>query len=403
MRKANATTLPDMMPAPYPIIPFRAGLAAAFTDLNREWIEQFFAMEESDRQVLGDPEAAIIRRGGQIYFALDGAEAVGTVALIRVSASTYELAKMAVRPSHQSRGLGERLGRAAIEGARRAGARMLFLETNSRLGNAIRLYERLGFVHAKPPIHSPYTRADVYMELALSRRETDAADTTTRVKICCICSREEVDLAVRLGAGALGFVSAMPSGPGVIPESLIAELVAAVPRGIGTFLLTSRTDPAAIIAQQRRTGVNTLQLCDALTPAALAELREALPGIALVPVVHVTGTDARAQARALARSADALLLDSGNPSLQVKELGGTGRTHDWGQSATIVRDAAVPVYLAGGLTAENIAEAIGTVRPFGVDVCSGVRTAGALDERKLRRFMEGVERGTAPGNGGARA
>ena len=149
------------------VVPFQPALAGSFAALNREWIEKFFRIEESDSKVLDDPAQAIIAPGGQIFFALDGNEPVGTAAALRVSASIFELAKMAVRPSHQGRGIGERLAQAVIDYARDEGAEVVFLETNSRLASAIRLYERVGFVHAVPPHPSPYARADVYMELLL--------------------------------------------------------------------------------------------------------------------------------------------------------------------------------------------------------------------------------------------
>lgn len=158
------------MRAPLPIVPFRPELATAFGDLNRAWIEGLFRLEEADRKVLDHPGQAIIESGGQIYFAMEGKEAVGTVAAIRVSATTFELAKMAVSSEHRGHGLGERLGRAAVDYAREQGAELVFLETNSALANAIRLYRRLGFVHATPPRPSEYARADVYMELSLTRR-----------------------------------------------------------------------------------------------------------------------------------------------------------------------------------------------------------------------------------------
>ena len=184
----------------------------------------------------------------------------------------------------------------------------------------------------------------------------------------------------------------MPSGPGVIPEALIAEIAATVPPPIATFLLTSRTESSAIIAQQKRCRVNTVQICDRLSPGLHAELRRSLPGVSLVQVVHVTGEQSVAQALQAAREVDALLLDSGNQALPVKELGGTGRTHDWSVSARIVRESPVPVFLAGGLSAANVGEAIRSVRPFGVDLCTGIRTGGALDEQKLLQFMEAVGR-----------
>ena len=212
----------------------------------------------------------------------------------------------------------------------------------------------------------------------------------TRVKICCISSVAEAGTAVAAGADAIGLVSAMPSGPGVIGEGLIAEIAASAPPALGTVLLTSEVEPAAIAAQQRRCGVNTIQLCDALDAGAYPALREALPGIALVQVIHVRHERDVAEAVGIAPRVDGLLLDSGNPSAPVKELGGTGRVHDWALSRRIVAEAPCPVFLAGGLKADNVAEAIRRVRPYGVDLCTGVRTEGTLDAAKLGAFMGAV-------------
>jgi phosphoribosylanthranilate isomerase len=211
-----------------------------------------------------------------------------------------------------------------------------------------------------------------------------------RVKICCIASREEARLAVSHGASALGLVSEMPSGPGVIPDDLIQEIAAAVPPAVSSFLLTCKQDAAAIIEQQRKARVNTIQLCDRLEAGSYLELRDALPGISIVQVVHVTGPESVDEAIAVATHVDAILLDSGNQSLAVKELGGTGRTHDWTLSRRIRESVSVPVFLAGGLKPTNIAEAIRQVEPFGVDVCSGVRTGGRLDEVKLAEFFRNI-------------
>ena len=208
-----------------------------------------------------------------------------------------------------------------------------------------------------------------------------------RVKICCIASREEARMAVECGASAMGLVSAMPSGPGPIAEELIAEIAARVPPGVATFLLTCRQDAASLVEQQRRCRVNTIQLCDRVGTDVYSELRAQLPGVSLVQVVHVRGEESVAEALSVEPFVDALLLDSGNPSLVVKELGGTGRTHDWRISRRIVEASGVPVFLAGGLKPENVAEAFETVRPFGLDVCSGVRTDGRLDAEKLKRFF----------------
>jgi phosphoribosylanthranilate isomerase len=215
-----------------------------------------------------------------------------------------------------------------------------------------------------------------------------------RVKICCIRSVAEAALAIRNGADAVGLVSAMPSGPGVIAEAAIAEIVATVPPGVATFLLTSRRDAESIIAQQRRCRVNTLQLCDSVEPGCHARLRTSLPGISLVQVIHVTGPESVDEAVSVAGNVDALLLDSGNQKLAIKELGGTGRTHDWRISRQIVESVRRPVFLAGGLTPDNVADAIQEVRPYAVDVCSGLRTNGNLDDDKVRRFFAGVEAAT---------
>jgi len=210
---------------------------------------------------------------------------------------------------------------------------------------------------------------------------------TVRIKICCISSVAEAAMAVRYGASALGLVSSMPSGPGVIAEETITEIAATVPPGVATFLLTSECDAGSIIAQQRRTRVNTIQLCDTVEPGCHAQLREALPGIALVQVIHVTGEESIAEAVTMAEQVNALLLDSGNQKLAVKELGGTGRRHDWRISRRIVQSVRIPVFLAGGLNPDNVASAIKEVRPYGLDVCSGLRTQGTLDEEKVRHFF----------------
>jgi len=212
-----------------------------------------------------------------------------------------------------------------------------------------------------------------------------------RLKVCCIESVEEARLAVQLGASALGLVSAMPSGPGVIDEEAITRIAATVPPGVATFLLTSETSVAAIVDQQRRCRATTIQVCDRLTEGTLADLKGELPGIGVVSVVHVVDDDAVNEAVAAAVEADAILVDSGRPGAAVKELGGTGRVHDWGVSARI-REAIAPrpLYLAGGLRPTNVGEAIRAVRPFGLDVCSGVRAGGALNAGLLRAFVEAM-------------
>lgn len=210
------------------------------------------------------------------------------------------------------------------------------------------------------------------------------------LKVCCISSVAEARLAIAHGAAALGLVSAMPSGPGVIDEALIATIAAQVPPGIDTFLLTALQDADAIAAQQRRCGTTTVQLVDHVPHAELRRLRDALPGVRLVQVIHVAGDASLAEAEAVAPLVDALLLDSGNPTLAVKQLGGTGRVHDWALSARIRAAVACPVFLAGGLRPENVAAAVAAVQPFGLDICSGVRSDGRLDAVKLRRLVAAI-------------
>ena len=212
-----------------------------------------------------------------------------------------------------------------------------------------------------------------------------------RVKICCIGSVEEAKLAIRYGASALGLVSEMPSGPGILSEGLIAQVAAMVPPMVASVLLTSKADTMGIIAQQRRLGVNTVQICDRLRSGSYDDLRQALPGIAIIQVIHVTGTESIEEALSIAPHVHGLLLDSGNQSLPIKELGGTGRIHNWEISRRIRELVDVPVFLAGGLNSDNIVDAIQKVEPFGVDICSGVRTDGKLDEVKLSQFFSQVE------------
>lgn len=211
-----------------------------------------------------------------------------------------------------------------------------------------------------------------------------------RVKVCCITTIEEAWLAIQYGASALGLVSEMPSGPGVIPEDLIAEIAAVVPPSISSFLLTSKQNASAIIEQHRRCRTNVIQLCDRLKVGSYGELREAMPGIGIVQVIHVTGEEALEEAVAVASDVDGILLDSGKQTLGVKELGGTGRTHDWSLSRRIRETVNTPIFLAGGLNPGNVAEAIKQVQPFGVDVCNGVRTNGKLDETKLSAFFNQI-------------
>jgi len=195
----------------------------------------------------------------------------------------------------------------------------------------------------------------------------------TRVKICCISSKEEAQQAIKYGANGLGLVGNMPSGPGVIGDDLIKDITKTIPPTLASFLLTSETTAEAIIQHYKK-----------------VYTRNELPWVKLVQVIHVIDENSVTEAVEKSQFVDAILLDSGNPNLQVKELGGTGRTHNWAISKKIREEINIPLFLAGGLNPDNVREAIDAVQPFGVDICSGVRTDGKLDEKKLDAFFRAV-------------
>ena len=212
----------------------------------------------------------------------------------------------------------------------------------------------------------------------------------TRVKICCISSVDEAKMAIEFGASALGLVANMPSGPGIITDEEILTISKSVPPAISTFMLTSETSAAEIIAHHKKTLTNTIQIVDELKEGTYQKIREALPAIKIVQVIHVIDEKTIDEAIKISYAVDALLLDSGNPNLQIKELGGTGRVHNWALSKKIVEQSKVPVFLAGGLTSENVRQAIEQVQPFGLDLCSGVRTDNKIDPKKLEAFFKNV-------------
>lgn len=209
----------------------------------------------------------------------------------------------------------------------------------------------------------------------------------TKIKVCCISSLEEAETAIKLGAYAIGLVSEMPSGPGVISEKLIKEIAQTTPPEILTFLLTSKQSVKEIIEQHKRCGTNTIQIVDKLIEGTHQELKNNLPGINIVQVIHVDDESSIEEAVQVSKSVDFILLDSGNQKLKIKELGGTGRNHDWTISRKIVEAVDVPVFLAGGINPGNIREGVEFVNPFGIDLCSGVRTNGKLDENKLKQLF----------------
>ena len=212
-----------------------------------------------------------------------------------------------------------------------------------------------------------------------------------KVKICCISSIDEARIAIEHGAAAIGLVGQMPSGPGIIGDDLIEQIAKSVPPPIATFLLTSETSPQDIVRHYKRVNTSTIQLVDALEKREYEAIRKELPHVKLVQVIHVIDENSVKEAIEISAFVDAILLDSGNPNLSVKELGGTGRTHNWELSTEIRKAISIPLFLAGGINKDNVKQAIEMVQPFGIDLCSSVRTDGKLDPSKLQAFFNAME------------
>lgn len=221
----------------------------------------------------------------------------------------------------------------------------------------------------------------------------------TRLKICCIGSQLEAETAIAAGVDALGLVGAMPSGPGVIADDAIRAIALALPAAVSGFLLTQERTAQSISEHVSRCAVSTVQVVNHVDPAELGRLHARMPWLRIVQVIHVEGADALGLLRDYEPHVHSFLLDSGSPGAAVPLLGGTGRVHDWSISAEFVRRSSRPVFLAGGLTPENVAQAIRLVQPYGLDICSGVRTDGCLDRVKLRRYVEAVESERTRANG----
>lgn len=212
----------------------------------------------------------------------------------------------------------------------------------------------------------------------------------TRLKVCCISSASEADLAVGFGADVLGLVGPMPSGPGVITDELAREIVRSLPPAVTAFLLTSETTAETIIDEARFVGVTCVQIVRHVAPSAHLRMAEVAPWLRRVQVLHVEDDSVLSLAQIYEPHVDAFLLDSGRPGLA--DLGGTGRAHDWTLSAKLVASSQRRVFLAGGLNDTNVAAAIAKVRPFALDVCSGVRRDGKLDGERLAAFVAAVRR-----------
>jgi len=199
-------------------------------------------------------------------------------------------------------------------------------------------------------------------------------------------------MAIEIGASALGLVGKMPSGPGIISDNLIREIVKSIPPPIATFLLTSETNASRIIQHYHKVQTSTIQIVDKLVDNGYEQIRLNLPNVKLVQVVHVIDDTSVKEAIEVSKYVDAILLDSGNPNLEIKELGGTGRIHNWKLSKEIRKQLKIPIFLAGGINAENVKEAIEFVKPFGLDLCSSVRTNGRLNREKLTAFFQALNR-----------
>lgn len=212
-----------------------------------------------------------------------------------------------------------------------------------------------------------------------------------KTKICCILDAAEARIAAHEGADWYGLVGPMPSGPGVLSLDE-AKGIATSPRfSARPILLTSAETADLILAEANFVGVDAVQVVRHIPPEEAAGLKAS--DLYYVQVIHVAGPEALALIDVYAPYCDAFLLDSGQPSRDA--FGGTGQTHDWDVSAEFVRRADRPVYLAGGLNAGNVGRAIRTVRPHGVDICSGVRRDRKLEPALLSAFMEEVRRASA--------
>lgn len=208
---------------------------------------------------------------------------------------------------------------------------------------------------------------------------------TPRVKICCMADANEAAITAKAGADLIGLVGPMPSGAGIIDLETARAISHSAPAWTCPVLLTQSETVDAIVAEVMDTGVRVIQLVRHIDPEIHHKLAERLPWVRRIQVIHIETDKSLDHVAMYEDRVDAFLLDSGRPSRA--ELGGTGRVHDWSLSAAFVRSTRVPVFLAGGLNAGNVAEALAKVRPFGIDVCTGVRTGDRLDPVKLDAFL----------------
>jgi len=207
-----------------------------------------------------------------------------------------------------------------------------------------------------------------------------------RIKICCIADAAEARLAARAGADMIGLVGPMPDGPGIVDHPTAARIAADTPPWTRAVLLTAAETADTIAADAAAAGVDTVQVVRHVDPAESARLAQT--GLGVLQVIHVEGPEALDLIPAYAEHADAFLLDSGRPSSD-GSLGGTGRVHDWRVSRAFVEASPLPVFLAGGLSPENAAAAVGSVRPFGLDICSIASRRRSSRRNSMRKSVSG--------------
>ncbi|MHC8597672.1 phosphoribosylanthranilate isomerase [Arenicellales bacterium IMCC55707] len=214
----------------------------------------------------------------------------------------------------------------------------------------------------------------------------------TQIKVCCIANAEEAQIALNQGINAVGLVGHMPSGPGVIGSDRAASIIAALPGGVDSFFLTSHELGRDIVEALGVIKASTVQIVRHIDPVEYLPIIENLPNLRRIQVIHVENDSALGLIERYNEVADAFLLDSGKTMGTNPQFGGTGKVHDWVISKQFVQSTDLPVYLAGGLSSENVFRAVTEVRPAGVDVCSGVRSNDTLDLEKLQAFVQEVKR-----------
>jgi phosphoribosylanthranilate isomerase len=217
----------------------------------------------------------------------------------------------------------------------------------------------------------------------------------TRVKICAVASPAEARAAAHAGADAVGIAGPMPPSAETrsaapIETDTARAVFATAPPGVQAWLVTAETHANGVLQHLAFLNAAVVQITRRIDPGDHALIRGAAPWVRIVQVVRMQDEAALELAKGYARTADALLLDSGKPDATIADIDAPPRAHDWSACRQIVSMVDKPVYLAGGLNEANVGEAIQAVRPFGVDLTGGVRTMGKLDARKLSAFFAAV-------------